>query len=110
MSVFLTLLPGKREVLQEEFYIDEIYEKVDLESGTLDEDGDDISFVFQPTNLKIGEYNVKITDGPGDLYEVVGTDYFLSFRSNYGYAGYGDEGVLIVTANSYNSKFIKLED
>lgn len=103
-------MPGRTELLQDEFYIDEIYAKVELESGTLDEDGDDISFVFQPTSLKTGEYNIKIADGPGDLYEVIGTDYFLSFRSNYGYAGYGDEGILIITANSYSRKFIKLED
>ncbi|SRR5690554_6254710 len=107
IALTLTLLNGSSN---EEYVIDEIYEKIDLEYGTLDEDGNDIDFLFSPSSIKQGSYEIEITDGPGDLYEIKGTNYFLKFTSYYGYAGYGDEGILIIGASTYNRKFIKLDD
>jgi len=104
--ILFTLNSSERE----EYDIDEIYEKIDLDYGTLDEDGDDIDFLFSPTTIKQGTYEVEITDGPGDLYEIKGTNYYLKFRSYYGYAGYGDEGILIIGSNTYSSKFVKFDD
>ncbi|MFC3199616.1 hypothetical protein ACFOET_18510 [Parapedobacter deserti] len=94
----------------EEYDIDEIYEKIELDYGTLDEDGNDISYIFTPTSIKQGRYEIEIADGSGDLYEIKGTNYFLKFTSYYGYAGYGDEGILIIGSNPYDRSFIKFDD
>lgn len=87
--------------------IEEFYEKVDVKSGTLNEDGEEISFVFIPSEMKQGIYEVEITDFKNDLYQIKGTDYYVKFRSYYGYAGYGDEGVLVVNSSAWSSKFYK---
>jgi len=90
--------------------VQDIYAKVQLDSGTLDEEGDEIDHIYVESSLKPGRYEIEIADGPGDLYEIKGTKYFLKFQGYYGYAGYGQEGILIVGATAWNSKFIKNED
>jgi hypothetical protein len=93
----------------DEYGIDDIYQKVELEYGTLDESGQSIDFVFTKSSLKAGRYEVTIADGPGDLYQIKGTDIYLTFTSYYGYAGYGDEGIIEI--NSYGSgSFYKYDD
>ena len=82
----------------EEYDIDDFYKKVDLEYGTLDEDGDEIDYVFVTTEMEKGLYEVEISDEVGDLYLIENTDYYIEFDTYYGYASY-DEGVLEV--NSY---------
>jgi len=94
----------------EENDIDEFYKKIDLDNETLDESGQSIDFIFVKTELKAGRYEIEITDGPGDLYEIKGTDTFIKFRGYYGYAGYGEEGILVVEASAYLSTFYKKED
>lgn len=94
---------------EQEYMVDEFYKQVQLETGTLDEDGDDIDFIFVQTDLTPGRYEIEIADGPGDLYEVKGTDYFIRFRSYFGYAGYGTEGMLIVGSSAWSSKFIRYD-
>jgi hypothetical protein len=108
LIVLLTIAQG--DIPTEQYDIDAIYKKVDLDSGTLDDDGEDIDHIFVQTELKEGKYEIEITDGPGELYEVKGTDLYLKFRSYYGYAGYGDEGLLIIGSSSWSSEFIKYED
>ena len=93
----------------EEYSVEKFYKKVDLDYGVLDEEGDDIDFVFIPTDIDEGTCEVEIADGPGDLYEIKGTDYYCTFRGYYGYAGYGDEGILKVESSSYYSTFYKKE-
>ena len=75
----------------ESYSVDELYKKINLEYGTLDENGMHISFVFINTELEAGSYKIELTDGPNDLYEVKGTDIFISFRGYFGYAGYSTE-------------------
>lgn len=92
--------------------VEEFYMKVELENNSLDEDGDDIDFVFVKTkvNLDEGLYEIEITDGPGDLYEIKGTDLFVTFRGYYGYAGYGEECIMKVTGSYYSPATVyKLE-
>jgi hypothetical protein len=60
--------------------------------------------------LKTGKYEIEITNGPGDLYEIKGTNMFIKFRGYYGYAGYGEEGILVVGNSAYLSTFFKKED
>lgn len=91
----------------EEYDIEEFYKKIELESGTLDQDGGDIDFIFVETELEQGQYEIEITDGPGDLYEIRGTDYYIKFKLYYGYAGYGDEGILDVGTSVWSSTFYK---
>ena len=93
----------------EEHDVEEFYKKIELESGTLDEDGDEIDFIFVETELDQGQYEIEITDGPGDLYEIKGTDYFIKFKFYYGYAGYGEEGILDVGTSAWSSTFYKKE-
>ena len=92
-----------------EYKIEDFYQRIDLESGALDEDGRSIDFVFVKHQLDKGKYEVEITDGPGDLYHIKGTDYYIEFRMYYGYAGYADEGILEVGYSTYTSTFYKLE-
>jgi len=94
----------------EEESIDEIYSKIELESGTLDSEGNSLDFLFKKTSLKQGRYEIELTDGPGDLYEVKNSKIFLKFRGYHGYAGYNEKGILIIGSNNYSSKFIKIED
>ncbi len=91
------------------YSVEEFYEKIEVKSGTKDEDGDDISFVFVPSDLEQGLYRVEIADGAGDLYHIKGTEYYIEFRGYYGYAGYEEEGVLEVGYSAYNSTFYKKE-
>ena len=81
--------------------VDQFYEKYDLPYGTLDEYGNLISFVYLETDLDKGVYEVEIEDESGDLYHVINTDFYLKFVGYYGYAGYGDEGILVVQSSGY---------
>lgn len=93
----------------EEHDISEFYKKVELDDA-LDESGSSIDFVFVKTELKVGKYEIEITDGPGDLYEIKGIGVYIKFRGYYGYAGYGEEGILDVGQSAYSSTFYKKED
>lgn len=93
----------------EEYSIDKTYRKVELDYGTLDEQGQSIDFIFIKEDLKAGRYEVEITDGPNDLYEIKGTNYFIKFNSYYGYAGYGDKGILEIS-NYGSGSFYKYDD
>lgn len=95
---------SKKEL--EEHTIDEIYLKKDLPYGTLDDEGNSIDEIFLKSSLKNGRYDVTISDGPGDLFKVDGTDYYIKFLGYYGYVGYyGDKGILDI--NGYNKHFYK---
>lgn len=94
------------------YTVDEFYQKIEFDDETLDEDGDEIDFVFVKTSPKLdaGKYEIELTDGPGDLYEIKGTELFVKFRGYYGYAGYADNCILEITSSYYGSATIyKLE-
>ena len=91
------------------YTVDEFYEKIELEYGTLDENGNSIDFVFVKTELDAGTYEIDLTDGPGDLYEVKGTNLFITFNGYFGYAGYSEECILKVEGGYYSSTVYKLE-
>lgn len=86
------------------YTVDEFYKKIELDNDALDEDGDEIDFIFVKTDpdLETGKYEIELTDGPGDLYEIKGTNLFVGFSGYYGYAGYGDECILEITSSYYN--------
>jgi hypothetical protein len=91
------------------YTVDEFYKKVDLNYGTLGEDGRPIDFVFVKTDLESGTYEIELTDGPGDLYEVKGTNIYIEFRGYFGYAGYGTKCILKVEGGYYSAIVYKLE-
>jgi hypothetical protein len=90
------------------YSVDEVYKKIDLDYGTLDEDGQSIDHVFIKSNLDAGTYEIDLTDGPGDLYEISGTDIYLKFRGYFGYAGYGTQCILKVEGQ-YSLTLYKLD-
>jgi hypothetical protein len=84
--------------------IDKFYEKVSVKSGTLSEDGKKISYIFVPTSIKPGTYEVTIVDYKNDLFEIKGTGYYVKFWSLVCCWGFiGKTGVLEVGA--WSSKF-----
>lgn len=89
------------------YTVDEFYKKVELDRGTLDEDGDEIEYIYVKTELDSGDYNIDLTDGDGDLYEVKDTNIFIKFNGYFGYAGYSTECILKV--EYYSSTVYKLE-
>lgn len=102
--LFLLIVPGIIEAQDfEEHEIDQFYKKVELEDGILNEEGEEIDFILTKEAMEDGKYEVEITDGPGDLYQVKDTKYFVKFEGYYGYAGYGDKGILVV--ESYSGSF-----
>ena len=107
---FLTQLPFSQSLDNLDSYtVDQVYKKIDLEYGTLDDDGQPIDYIFVKTELEKGNYEIELTDGPGDLYEIKGTDIYVTFRGYFGYAGYGTECILKVKGGYYLSTVYKLE-
>lgn len=84
----------------EEHDVIAIYKKIDLDYGTLDEDGEDISFIFVKTSLRNGIYEIEIGDKiTSTLYEIRSTNLYLKFRfSPFLYKF--DEGILEWSYNS----------
>ncbi|WKK65924.1 hypothetical protein [Lutimonas zeaxanthinifaciens] len=82
----------------ESFSVDSFYKKIELDYGTLDEYGNHISIIYAKSEVKFesGQYEIEISDGPGELYEVIGADLFVQFRGYYGDVGYRDKCVLAV--------------
>lgn len=89
------------------YTVDEFYKKVELDYGTLDEDGDEIEYVYVKTKVDAGDYKIELTDGDGDLYEVKGTNLYIKFNGYFGYAGYSTECVMKV--DYYSATVYKLE-
>ena len=91
----------------ENYTVDKFYEKVDLDYGTLDQNGDQIDYIYIEKEVDAGIYEIEITDADGDLYEIKGTNLFIKFLTYYGYAGYGEEGILEVNQNGYATFYKK---
>ncbi|MCB0460881.1 MAG: hypothetical protein KDC74_12840 [Flavobacteriaceae bacterium] len=89
------------------YTVDEFYKKVELDYGTLDEDGDEIEYIYVKTEVDKGDYKIELTDGDGDLYEIKGTNLYVTFNGYFGYAGYSKECIMKV--DYYSAKVYKLE-
>lgn len=89
------------------YSVNDFYNKIDLDYGSLDEDGRSIDFIFVKTDMDYGTYKVKLSDGPSDLYQINGDDLYIKISGYFGYAGYGKECILKV--EGYSSKVYKLE-
>lgn len=84
--------------------VESFYKKVELEDDSLDEDGDEIDFVFIKTEIDLdsGLYEIEVSDGSGDLYQIRGTELYVTFRGYFGYAGYSEECIMEVTGSYYS--------
>jgi len=89
------------------YTVDEFYKKVELDYGTLDEDGDEIEYIYVKTEVDKGDYKIDLTDGDGDLYEVKDTNIYIKFNGYFGYAGYSTECIMKV--DYYSATVYKLE-
>lgn len=81
--------------------------KVQLKTGTLDQNGNLLRVLYTPTKLETGVYDVELSDETGDLYLIENTKYCISFLLFYGVAIY-DDGVLEVT--EYGATFYKEDE
>ena len=90
----------------DDYDVDAFYKKKELDDDTLDEDGNEIEFIFvkTETDLTNGKYEVKLADGPGDLYEIKNTEFFVKLKGYYGYAGLSDNCILEITGSYFNKK------
>lgn len=91
----------------QEYRIEEIYKKYDVDYGTLDQDGNEVEYLLVPVSLDNGEYRVEISDDSGDLYEIKGTDYYIEIGGYFGYAGYGTD--CLIKISGYSQYIYKLE-
>ncbi|MHC9088174.1 hypothetical protein ACXIHB_05620 [Tenacibaculum sp. IMCC1] len=89
------------------YTVDEFYKKVELDDETLDEYGDEIEYIYVKTNVDKGDYKIELTDGDGDLYEIKGTNLYVTFNGYFGYAGYSKKCIMKV--DYYSTKVYKLE-
>lgn len=92
---------------QDSYTVEDFYKKVELDYGTLDEEGNSIDFIYVKTEIENGTYNIELEDVIGDLYQIKNTSIFLKLSGYFGYAGYGTECVLKV--KTYGSYVVKLE-
>lgn len=110
MGLFSFTSKNTNQTMSNDGYtVDEFYKKVNLDAGTLDENGNSIDFIFVKTSLDAGKYEIELTDGPGGLYEVKGTNIYISFNGYFGYAGYGTDCILKVNGGYYASTVYKIE-
>ncbi|KAF9658330.1 hypothetical protein ABHQ57_14740 [Tenacibaculum sp. ZH5_bin.1] len=89
------------------YTVDEFYKKVELDDETLNEDGDEIEYIYVKTKVDKGDYKIELTDGDGDLYEIKGTNLYVTFNGYFGYAGYSKKCIMKV--DYYSAKVYKLE-
>lgn len=85
----------------EAYDIAEIYERVDVPSGTKASDGysvEEIEYIFVPTTIDIGRYSIEVSKEDSDFYRVCGTDLYIETRYCYEYASYTD-AILVVESN-----------
>lgn len=98
ITLALLLIPicffGQSYTDWDEHDIVQIYEKIELEDETLNEDGEEIEFILSKTKLKQGDYEIEIGDKiNSNIYQINGADLYLKFRFNP-FLFKWDEGIL----------------
>ena len=75
------------------------YKKIELDSYSLDEDGEEIDEIYVPTKVDDGLYEVEVYKVSSKLYQIRETNIYMLFRYSPYLYNY-DEGVLEVSYNS----------
>lgn len=110
--IFLSILIASPAtcLFAEEYSVEAIYEKVDVDRGTIAVDNygnqREVDYLLVKTNLKSGKYEIELTRKDSNLYQVCGTDIYIKTRYCYESATY-DEAILVV--DYYSAKVIFLE-
>lgn len=94
----------------DEYDVEEIYEKIEVENGTISVDNygntHKVDYILVKTELKEGNYEIELTRKSSNLYHVCGTDFYIKTKYCYEYATY-DDAILIV--DYYSTKVIFLD-
>lgn len=83
----------------EEHDVIRFYEKIELDSYTLDSEGEEIDEIFIPTKVEDGLYEVEVYKVSSKLYQIRETNIYMYFRYSPYLYNY-DEGVLEVSYSS----------
>ncbi|MFI3296652.1 MAG: hypothetical protein R3Y59_03370 [bacterium] len=61
-----------------------VYEKVQLDRGTMDESGKEIDFILVPTSLNYGTYEIELGNklGYSNTYQINNTKIYIKFQIN----------------------------
>ena len=101
--VLLLFLPfigfGQTYKVWDDHDVVRFYEKIDLESYTLDNEGEEIQEIFVPTKIKDGVYEVEVYKISSKLYKIQGTNIYMYFRYPPYMYSY-DDGILVVSYNT----------
>lgn len=90
------------------FSVTEYFVKIELAFGTLDANGNPISYIYKKTKTpQVGTYQVTLSDADGDLFEIKGSDIYIKFRGFHGFAGYEEEGVLDIQSEYFGIYYKK---
>ena len=110
--IFLSFLIASSAtcLFAEEYSVEAIYEKVDVDRGTIAVDNygnqREVDYLLVKTSLKSGKYEIELTRKDSNLYQVCGTDIYIKTRYCYEYATYDE---VIVVVDYYSAKVIFLE-
>ena len=75
------------------------YEKIDLDSYTIDNEGEEIEEIYIPTKIKDDIYEVEVYKLSSKLYKIQGTNIYMYFRYPPYMYSY-DNGIVVVSYNS----------
>lgn len=94
-----SLIYGQSYADWDDHDVKRFYTKIDLDSYTLDDEGEEITEIYIPTKVEDGIYEVEVYKISSKLYQIRGTNVYMFFRySPYLYSY--DEGVLEVSYSS----------
>lgn len=77
----------------------QFYKKIELDSYSLDKNGEEIDEIYVPTKVDDGLYEVEVYKVSSKLYQIRETNIYMFFRYSPYLYNY-DEGVLEVSYNS----------
>nr|DAN48677.1 MAG TPA: hypothetical protein [Caudoviricetes sp.] len=88
------------------YKVETFYAKIELDYGTLDENGKRLKFILVPTDMDKGVYKVNIKELNNDVYQIEDSNLYVKFSSITGICPIrGWNGVLEVDSYAWNSKF-----
>lgn len=76
------------------------YEKLELPEGTLDDEGNPLGYIYVIAEMEGGVYEIEISDGDGDLFEIIDSGYYIKFKPDRGIARYV-KGLLVVNGRDW---------
>lgn len=78
------------------------YEKIHLDSYTIDKDGEVLDEIYVPIMVEVGVYDIEVYKISSKLYRIEGTEIYMYFRFPPILMNY-DKGVLEIYYNNYGT-------